>query len=48
MRRWKLPWLTKCEVIAASPIKVQLNDWHVWRVGNGKFACILSLATDNE
>src|SRR5665647_2100122 len=36
------------EVIAASPIKVQLNDLHVWRVGKGKFACILSLATDNE
>ena len=36
------------EVIAASPIKVQLNDLHVWRVGKGKFACILSLATDNQ
>jgi cation diffusion facilitator family transporter len=36
------------EVIAASPIRVQLNDLHVWRVGKGKFACILSLATDNE
>lgn len=36
------------EVIAASPIKVQLNDLHVWRVGKGKFACILSLATDNK
>jgi cation diffusion facilitator family transporter len=36
------------EAIAASPIKVQLNDLHVWRVGKGKFACILSLATDNE
>jgi cation diffusion facilitator family transporter len=36
------------EAIAASPIKAQLNDLHVWRVGKGKFACILSLATDNE
>jgi len=24
------------EVIAASPIRVQLNDLHVWRVGKGK------------
>jgi len=36
------------EVIAKSPIKAQLNDLHVWRVGKGKFACILSLSTDNE
>jgi cation diffusion facilitator family transporter len=32
------------EVIAASPIKAQLCDLHVWRVGKGKYACILSLA----
>jgi cation diffusion facilitator family transporter len=36
------------EVIAASPIKARLDDLHVWRVGKGKYACILSLATDNE
>jgi cation diffusion facilitator family transporter len=36
------------EVIAASPVRAQLNDLHVWRVGKGKFACILSLSTDNE
>jgi cation diffusion facilitator family transporter len=36
------------EVIAASPVKAQICDLHVWRVGKGKFACILSLATDNE
>jgi cation diffusion facilitator family transporter len=36
------------EVIAASPISAQLNDLHVWRVGKGKYACILSLATDND
>ena len=32
------------EVIAASPIKAQICDLHVWRVGKGKYACILSLA----
>ncbi len=36
------------EVIAASPVKAKLCDLHVWRVGKGKYACILSLATDNE
>jgi cation diffusion facilitator family transporter len=36
------------EVIDASPIKAKLCDLHVWRVGKGKYACILSLATDNE
>jgi cation diffusion facilitator family transporter len=32
------------EAIAASPIKAHLCDLHVWRVGKGKYACILSLA----
>ncbi len=36
------------EVIDASPIKAKLCDLHVWRVGKGKYACILSLATNNE
>lgn len=36
------------EVIEASPVKAILSDLHVWRVGKGKYACILSLATDNE
>jgi cation diffusion facilitator family transporter len=36
------------EVIDASPVKAKLSDLHVWRVGKGKYACILSLATDNE
>lgn len=36
------------EVIAASPIKAQICDLHVWRVGKGKYACILSLATAND
>jgi cation diffusion facilitator family transporter len=32
------------EVIDASPIKADITDLHVWRVGKGKYACILSLA----
>ncbi|WP_195812374.1 CDF family Co(II)/Ni(II) efflux transporter DmeF [Xylophilus rhododendri] len=34
------------EVIAASPIPATICDLHVWRVGSGKFACIVSLATE--
>jgi len=33
------------EVIAASPVPATLCDLHVWRVGKGKYACIVSLAT---
>jgi len=33
------------EVIAASPIKAQITDLHVWRVGRGKYACIIALVT---
>lgn len=36
------------EVIAASPIKAQLCDLHVWRVGKGKYACILGLAVEDD
>ncbi|MBC7698597.1 MAG: CDF family Co(II)/Ni(II) efflux transporter DmeF [Bacteroidia bacterium] len=36
------------EVIAESPIKANISDLHVWRVGQGKYACILSLVTDNN
>jgi Co/Zn/Cd efflux system component len=36
------------EVIAGSPIKAELCDLHVWRVGKGKYACILSLAVVGE
>ncbi len=36
------------EVIAASPIKAELCDLHVWRVGKGKYACILSLAVGEK
>lgn len=34
------------EVIAGSLIKAELCDLHVWRVGKGKYACILSLAVE--
>jgi cation diffusion facilitator family transporter len=33
------------DVIAASPVKAEICDLHVWRVGAGKYACIVSLAT---
>ena len=36
------------EVIAASPIKAAICDLHVWRVGKGKYACILALVTDGH
>jgi cation diffusion facilitator family transporter len=36
------------EVIASSPVNADITDLHVWRVGKGKFACILSLATSEE
>ena len=31
------------EVIAASPVRARITDLHVWRVGRGKFACIVAL-----
>ena len=31
------------EVIEESPIKAVIDDLHVWRVGKGKYSCILSL-----
>jgi len=34
------------EVIAASPVKAEISDLHVWRVGKGKYAAILALAVD--
>lgn len=34
------------EVIAESPVKAQITDLHVWRVGKGKYACIIGLVTD--
>ena len=33
------------EVIAASPVPAQISDLHVWRVGKGKYACIVALVT---
>ena len=36
------------EVIAASPVPATLCDLHVWRVGKGKYACIVSLATEGD
>lgn len=33
------------EVVDASEIKASISDLHVWRVGKGKYACILSLLT---
>lgn len=35
------------KVIEASPIKAEITDLHVWRVGKGKYACILSLTVAN-
>ena len=32
------------EVIEASQVQTDVTDLHVWRVGKGKYACILSLA----
>lgn len=36
------------EVIAASPVPATITDLHVWRVGRGKYACILSLHVQGE
>lgn len=33
------------EVIAASEVKAEISDLHVWRVGKGKYACIVGLLT---
>lgn len=34
------------EVIANSPVAAKILDLHVWRVGRGTFACVLSLQTE--
>ena len=36
------------EVVATAPLQAQITDLHVWRVGKGKYACILSLYTEDE
>lgn len=33
------------EVIAASPVPARILDLHVWRIGKGRYACILKLET---
>ncbi len=35
------------EAIKQSPVPADITDLHVWRVGKGQYACILSLATDH-
>lgn len=36
------------EVIAASPVPARISDLHVWRVGRGDYACIVSLVTASD
>ena len=35
------------EAIAASPVKAEITDLHVWRVGKGQYASIVSLSVDH-
>ena len=36
------------DVIAGSPIEAKICDLHVWKVGKGKYACIVSIATTSN
>ena len=36
------------EAIATSPIRAEITDLHVWRVGKGQYASIVSLAVDKD
>jgi cation diffusion facilitator family transporter len=36
------------DVVAALPGPPKLRDLHVWRVGTGRYACIVSLGADDE
>ncbi len=36
------------EVIRNAPFRAELYDLHVWRVGKGKFACIVGIAADGS
>ena len=46
MSKWiRRLWLRFGEVIGAIPVQTDITDLHVWRVGKGKYACILSLVT---
>ena len=35
------------DAIAASPVKAEITDLHVWRVGKGQYASIVSLSVDD-
>ena len=36
------------EVIEQGPVAAEIVDFHVWRVGRGKYACILSLLVEEQ
>lgn len=36
------------EAIAQGPVAAEISDLHVWRVGKGKYACILALETSED
>ncbi|MBA1248781.1 CDF family Co(II)/Ni(II) efflux transporter DmeF [Pseudomonas luteola] len=36
------------DVIAESPIEAKICDLHVWKIGKGKYACIVSIATTSD
>ena len=36
------------DAIATSPIRAEITDLHVWRVGKGQYASIVSLAVDKD
>lgn len=36
------------DVIEDSPIAAEICDLHVWRIGKAKYACVLSLTTENN
>ena len=35
-------------MIAELPVSVMITDLHVWKVGQGKFSCILELETAHD
>lgn len=37
-----------CEAIDAGPLEAAISDLHVWRVGRGKYACIVSVVTSAD
>ena len=36
------------EVIEQGPVAAEIVDFHVWRIGRGKYACILSLLVEEQ